>query len=95
MNNYKSCVSKVYIGDTLNVHIRLKGYLEKIIEAMIAEGIAANKTEAIRAALLFYNEHYKLARRESEEESLRKAVSSSNQDIWQDEKEDKIWRKYL
>lgn len=40
------------------LNMKLEGYAEEILEEMIHKGIASNKSEAIRLALLHYNEHF-------------------------------------
>jgi len=40
------------------LNMRLEGYPEEILEEMVHKGIASSKTEAIRLALLHYNEHF-------------------------------------
>ena len=42
------------------LNMKLEGFPEEILEEMVHKGIASNKTEAIRLALLHYNEHYKI-----------------------------------
>jgi len=40
------------------LNMKLEGYPEEILEEMVHKGIASSKTEAIRLALLHYNEHF-------------------------------------
>lgn len=40
------------------LNMKLEGYPEEILEEMLNKGIASNKSEAIRLALLHYNEHF-------------------------------------
>ncbi len=42
----------------MNVHVRLTGDVAKIVEQMIKRGRAASMTEAIRIALLDYNQRH-------------------------------------
>ena len=43
--------------DTINVHAQFSGDAAYVIEEIIRRGRAANRTEAIRIALLEYQEH--------------------------------------
>jgi len=42
----------------MNINLKLRGIPEKIVKQMIEEGIAGNKTEAIRIALLFFGANF-------------------------------------
>lgn len=42
------------------LNMKLEGFPEEILQEMVHKGIASNKTEAIRLALIHYNEHYGL-----------------------------------
>ena len=48
----------MYNSGTMNIHARLTGDVEEIIEIMMRRGHAASKTEAIRIALLDYRQHH-------------------------------------
>lgn len=75
----------------MNIHITLSGEAAEAVEEMIRRGRAASRTEAIRSAVLDYKEHHL----DQEDQDIRKLSSYANRDIWEDEKEDKIWIKYL
>lgn len=42
----------------MNINLKLSGIAEQIVDDMIAKGYAANKTEAIRIAILDYKHHH-------------------------------------
>ena len=80
----------------MNITLRLEGIPEQIVENMIATGIASTKTEAIRAAILDYNEHHPLRTGIAEEgESDTRLQLSGWKDYLKDKKEDEVWSKYL
>lgn len=45
-------------SECMNINLKLAGVAEAIIDEMIAKGYAANKTEAIRIAILDYKHHH-------------------------------------
>jgi hypothetical protein len=75
----------------LDIHAKFSGDVAATIDEMIRRGRASTKTEAIRLAILDYRYHHL----EDEEDSIRHMAAYSNRDIWEDEKEDKTWAKYL
>jgi Arc/MetJ-type ribon-helix-helix transcriptional regulator len=46
------------MGTTINVHAQFSGLVAEIIDEIIRSGRAASRTEAIRLALLDYQEHH-------------------------------------
>ena len=44
----------------MNITLKLEGFPEEIINEMLNKKIATNKTEAIRVAIMDYNEHHQL-----------------------------------
>jgi Arc/MetJ-type ribon-helix-helix transcriptional regulator len=46
------------MGTTINVHAQFSGLVAEIIGEIIRSGRAASRTEAIRLALLDYQEHH-------------------------------------
>lgn len=44
----------------MNITLKLEGFPEEVINEMLNKKIATNKTEAIRVAIMDYNEHHKL-----------------------------------
>lgn len=83
----------------MNITLRLEGIPEDIIDEMLKAGIAASKTEAIRIALLDYNEHHPLKKigkpKRGEDEEYGKLQFSGWKEYLADEKEDAVWNKYL
>jgi hypothetical protein len=86
--------------ETLEIHARLEGVPVRIINDIIRSGKAANKTEALRVALLDYEHHhphskFKKSEIDEEEEFYHRAAAESNQDIWDNEKDEKMVQWYL
>lgn len=75
----------------MNVHAKFSGEVAETIEEIIKKGLAASRTEAIRLAILDYKHHHL----DQEEKDIIEFSSYANRDIWTDEKEDKVWAKYL
>ena len=48
----------------MNITLKLEGFPEEIINAMIANKLAMSKTEAVRLAILDFNEHHRLKKLE-------------------------------
>ena len=52
------------------MNLKLTGVTEEVLNAVVKQGIASNKSEAIRIMILHYNEHYGIrpigSRREAE-----------------------------
>ncbi len=46
----------------MNITLKIGGFPEEVINEMLAKKIATNKTEAIRVAIMDYNEHHQLKR---------------------------------
>jgi predicted DNA-binding protein len=44
----------------MNITLKLDGFPEHLIERMIELGLASNKTEAVKLAILDYNHHHKI-----------------------------------
>ena len=61
----------------MNVNLKLEGELEQFINSLVQRGLAANKTEAIRLAVLEYyeKEGIKLLRKDSDNYVDRKAYA--------------------
>jgi len=62
----------------MNITLKIEGFPEEVINEMLAKKIATNKTEAIRVAIMDYNEHHQL-KRLNESESDRLAVKKMRQ----------------
>ena len=78
----------------MNIHAQFSGEVAETIDEIIKRGRAASRTEAIRIAVLDYRSHH-LQEEKKDEEELRRFTARANRDIWEDEKEDKVWAKYL
>ena len=63
--------------------MRLEGFPEEILQEMVHKGIASNKTEAIRLALLHYNEHYGLKAMEQylEDQSVIRKIQHMEKEV--------------
>lgn len=55
----------------MNIHIKLTGKVEEILNALLEKGYATDKSEAIRIALLHYNEHFKITEEKMTEEDKK------------------------
>ena len=75
----------------MDIHAKFTGEVADTIEEIIKRGRASTKTEALRLTVLDYRHHHL----DMEEESIRNLAPYANRDIWEDEKEDKVWAKYL
>ncbi len=62
----------------MNITLKLEGFPEEIINQMLAKKIAMNKTEAVRLAIMDYNEHHQI-KRIDETELDRLAVKKMQQ----------------
>ena len=47
-------------GEYMNITLKLGGIPEEIINEMLAKKIATNRTEAVRLAIMDYNEHHQI-----------------------------------
>lgn len=63
----------------MNITLKLQGIPEDIISEMLVKGIATNKTEAIRLAIMDYNEHHQL--KQLNESDLNKLAVKKMQQI--------------
>ena len=85
---------------TSEIHTRMEGIPVQIMERMIELGLASNKTEAIRLALLDYNEHHPIVEKfkkqkiDEEEEFYQALVRESNKSVWDNPKEDEAEKWY-
>jgi Arc/MetJ-type ribon-helix-helix transcriptional regulator len=92
------------MNDTLEVHAKFEGEPAEIIEQMIKNGRAANRTEAIRLALLDYNQHHPViasrppspkAEIIDEEKAAWLSISETSlKKIWDNPKDDEVWSRY-
>ncbi|GEM_PF-1574277 len=79
----------------MNVNIRLDGILERYVVNEVKTGLAGSKAEVIRVALREHFENKRANPIPENEELSRFASENSNEDYWNDPKEDKAWNKYL
>ncbi len=63
--------------------MKLEGLPEEILEEMVHKGIASNKTEAIRLALLHYNEHFgiRVMKQYLEDQSVIKKITAMEKEV--------------
>lgn len=61
-----------------NVNVRLSGIAEKILGELVKQGYAASKTEAIRLALIDYNEHHPILEALEDEQDLELVLAFEN-----------------
>ena len=70
----------------MNVNLHLSGDLEKFINSLINKGLAANKTEAIRLAVVrYYEEHNALENTRLENAFNQASIDSA----WNNSKDEK------
>ena len=81
----------MYIGDTLNIHLHLRGVMETIVENAIEKGYATSKSEVIRMALLKLDEELSL----SDESAYRSLSKEAMKEVWDKKKKKKASKFYL
>ena len=80
----------------MNVNLHLTGELEKFINELVKRGIAANKTEAIRMAIVRYYEENPIAEKASAEEQLNQSTVEAHWNNPSDEKASAFYiKRYL
>jgi|SRR3989339_71317 len=84
--------------DTIEVHAKFEGDPAKIIELMIKKGRASNRTEALRLAIMDYNNHHQVLDKkdnyEDEERFYQANQAETNKEIWDNEKDEKMVQWY-
>ena len=91
-----------YMKHTSEIHTRMEGIPVQIMERMIELGIASNKTEAIRLALLDYNEHHPIVEHfkkpqtdDEEEKAAWLAIAQESlKKVWDNPKDETRYRKF-
>jgi len=65
------------------LNMKLEGYPEEILEEMLNKGIASNKSEAVRLALLHYNEHFGIKSMDQylEDHSVVKKIKAMEKEV--------------
>ena len=81
----------MYTGDTLNIHLHLRGIMETIVENAIEKGYATSKSEVIRMALLKLDEELAL----SEESAYQTLSKEAMKDVWDNPKDEEASNFYL
>lgn len=75
----------------MNVNLRLSGDLETFVSSLVNRGLAANKTDAIRLAVVRYYEQYNSREEEEAQEAFRKAGIRNAWDNPGDDKAEKFY----
>jgi Arc/MetJ-type ribon-helix-helix transcriptional regulator len=70
----------------MNVNLHLRGDIERFINELVDNGLAANKTEAIRMAIVRYYEEHQLMKKKVEEEPLSQHTIEAHWNNPSDEK---------
>ncbi len=81
----------------MNINLHLTGELEQFVNSLIKRGLAANKTEAIRQALLKYYEETKQKRILGDKKldaPIHLASESALKEVWDNPKDEEVWSKY-
>lgn len=82
------------------LNIKLEGFPEEILRGMVELGIASNKTEAIRLALMDYNEHHRIRKVEQyvEDELVVRKMKQIDREIKKGKRkvlsEEEVLKKY-
>lgn len=71
----------------MNVNLRLSGDLEHFISSLVDRGLAANKTDAIRLAVVRYYEQYNDVEKDRAQEAFTKA---GLRNAWDNPGDDKV-----
>ncbi|MFA5382012.1 MAG: hypothetical protein WC356_02520 [Candidatus Micrarchaeia archaeon] len=81
----------------MNINLHLTGELEQFINSLVSRGLAANKTEAIRQALVNYYETHKNNKSREDKDLINFTMEASEpalKKIWNNPKDDEVWSKY-
>jgi len=77
----------------MNVNLHLSGELEEFINRLVSRGLAANKTEAIRLAIVKYYEEERVLKQKLSEEPLNQATVDTHWNNPSDEKSSEFYTK--
>ncbi len=77
----------------MNVNLHITGELEEFIDELVERGFAANKTEAIRLAIVKYYEEQRRATRKVENDSLNQSTIEAHWNNPSDEKASEFYIK--
>ena len=80
----------------MNIHAKFTGEVANAIEELIKRGYAANKTEAIRHAIIECKDrHISKEQIDEDEVFYRKMSAYANRDIWDNKEDEKMAQWYL
>ena len=80
----------------MNIHIKLTGEAERTVDEIIKRGYAANKTEAIRHAIIeCKDKHLSKEEFDENEKFYRRMSAYANRDVWDNEEDEKMTQWYL
>jgi len=77
----------------MNVNLHLSGELEDFVNGLVKRGLAANKTEAIRLAIIKYYEDQLRMKKMVHEEPLEKSTAETHWNNPSDEKASEFYKK--
>lgn len=77
----------------MNVNLHIQGELETFINRLVKEGFAANKTEAIRLAIVRYYEEKKRQEAQAEDMAFQQHSIEAGWNNPQDEKASQFYKK--
>ena len=78
----------------MNIHVKLTGEAANAVEELVRRGYGANKTEAIRHAVLECK-HLEQERITEDEVFNRKMSAYANRDIWDNKEDEKMAQWYM
>jgi len=82
------------------LNMKIDGFPEEILEEMVNKGIASNKSEAVRLALLHYNEHFRIKAMEQylEDQAVIKKMKQMDKEVKEGKRkvlsEEEVLKKY-
>ena len=92
------------MANTSEIHTRMEGIPVEIMDGMIKLGVSSNKTEALRLALLDYDEHHDIIKKlreqlkkseiDEEEKFYEALVRESNKSVWDNPKDEEAAKWY-
>jgi Arc/MetJ-type ribon-helix-helix transcriptional regulator len=83
------------MNNTIDVHAQFRGIVADTIDQMIKTGRAASRTEAIRLAILHYNEHFGIISQEKERKGWKILTEKSLCKVWDNPKDEAAARQYV
>lgn len=77
------------------INAKFTGLVERVVQSMLRDGIAATKAEAIRIMAYEYSKNNRqLPNYGDETKHLEKASEAVLKKIWDTEEEEKVWSRY-